>query len=391
LKYLNILFLLVILVTTLNADIEMSCAGARAAGMGGAFIGVSDDATAVFWNPSGLTQLQNLEVSIVTKYNSLKSQFVGWENEQSNFVLDFVSFAYPFMDNKLVIAATYQRPMDLYLDFEVDYGSVHEIEEGTGGADTFTMGLAYRINSIFSAGLSANTWFGEIEREYYYNENDYSVSWGEWYDYTAIYKFNQTFSGFNMIIGGLIDLNYLENSIPFKIGAVCRTAFDLKAKEKGLISYDEIWEQGVHYYSVEVIDGHVKNEIPVMIGIGASYCFGEYFTLAADFEKRAYKNSNINQHEKDLNQFRIGAEYLIVTNFAEIPIRAGFQTVPTLMVDAFNNQIIGSGYSFGTGLSFDKFAIDIAFTKAKNENDRGYYGTQDNSYTKFIFSGIYYF
>src|SRR5512143_3591146 len=32
--------------------------GARAAAMGGAFVGLADDYTAVFWNPAGLAQLK---------------------------------------------------------------------------------------------------------------------------------------------------------------------------------------------------------------------------------------------------------------------------------------------------------------------------------------------
>ena len=39
--------------------------GARALGMGGAFIAVADDATAASWNPGGLIQLETPEVSIV--------------------------------------------------------------------------------------------------------------------------------------------------------------------------------------------------------------------------------------------------------------------------------------------------------------------------------------
>ncbi len=37
--------------------------GARAWGMGGAFIAVADDATAGFWNPAGLCVLEDAEVS----------------------------------------------------------------------------------------------------------------------------------------------------------------------------------------------------------------------------------------------------------------------------------------------------------------------------------------
>ena len=40
-------------------------AGARARGMGGAFIGVADDATATSWNPGGLAKLEKPEASLV--------------------------------------------------------------------------------------------------------------------------------------------------------------------------------------------------------------------------------------------------------------------------------------------------------------------------------------
>src|SRR5437763_1120257 len=39
--------------------------GARAQGMGGAFIAVADDATAASWNPGGLIQLERPEFSVV--------------------------------------------------------------------------------------------------------------------------------------------------------------------------------------------------------------------------------------------------------------------------------------------------------------------------------------
>jgi tetratricopeptide (TPR) repeat protein len=40
-------------------------AGARSLGMGGAFTGVSDDASATYWNPAGLSQLTRKEISLM--------------------------------------------------------------------------------------------------------------------------------------------------------------------------------------------------------------------------------------------------------------------------------------------------------------------------------------
>ena len=42
--------------------------GARALGMGGAFIAIADDATAASWNPGGLIQLETPEISAVGAY-----------------------------------------------------------------------------------------------------------------------------------------------------------------------------------------------------------------------------------------------------------------------------------------------------------------------------------
>ncbi len=61
--------------------------GARALGMGGAFVGVADDATACFWNPAGLSQLNRKQLSLMhaETFGSLLNQ-------------DFIAFAFPLVD-----------------------------------------------------------------------------------------------------------------------------------------------------------------------------------------------------------------------------------------------------------------------------------------------------
>ncbi|RLC51795.1 MAG: hypothetical protein DRI23_04255 [Candidatus Cloacimonadota bacterium] len=378
---------MLVVVCSLFARWNITGAGARASGIGGAFIGVADDATAVVWNPAGLTQLYRAEASAVSKYNYTKSELNNWDNDKSNFILEFASVAFPFMNGKLVTALAYQRPIDLYTDFKTS----SETQKDVGGADTFTLGLAYRILPFFSAGLSTNLWFGKLDHDYNYEVFDYSYVWDEWYNYEETYEYEQTFSGFNMMFGGMVDLNNLDSPIPLKLGVTYRTAFDLEAEEEGLITEETVWELGDYFYNEYETDGKVKNEMPMMLGFGTSYRIGDNLTLAFDYETRAYGKSNINSHEKDLNQFRVGVEYLFVTDLAVIPLRTGYQSVPTLMSDINGDPINGTGISFGTGLIFERFSLETAYTMIANENDRGSSGIQKNSYMNFIFSGIFYF
>ena len=68
--------------------------GARAAGMGNAFTGIADDASAISWNPAGLTQLQSMEASVVGRIN-FGSGSVDFPEDQSAIIY---SYFYNSMD-----------------------------------------------------------------------------------------------------------------------------------------------------------------------------------------------------------------------------------------------------------------------------------------------------
>jgi long-subunit fatty acid transport protein len=90
---------------------SLSSPGARSMGMGGAFLGLADDATAAFTNPAGITQLQEPEISIegrrvdysvpflaggsasIDAFDSANLKAINAENSINN--LSFLSFVYP--------------------------------------------------------------------------------------------------------------------------------------------------------------------------------------------------------------------------------------------------------------------------------------------------------
>lgn len=54
--------------------------GARASGMGGAFVGIADDATSIYWNTAGLAQLSQQEIVFVHQnwYQDVNFEYLGY-------------------------------------------------------------------------------------------------------------------------------------------------------------------------------------------------------------------------------------------------------------------------------------------------------------------------
>jgi len=365
-----------------NLNWNITGAGARAVGFGGAFIGVADDATSVVWNPGGLATLERPEVSVVTRIvmDSFEADYTDVANNThhkitntlSHFVFNFSSFAYPLTlgGKKLVLAAAYQRQLDFYssqLNFESE-----------GGVDTFTPGLGLRLFPVMSVGAAANIWFGSAS-----GELKPTLSW------------DQDFSGFNLVFGALLDFNNLESPFPLKLGASLRTPFELEEKYAG--------------------GSTNKYEMPLMIGFGASLRLGENLTLAADYEMRMFGGSQVipemgnetplSPSEEDLNQIRAGMEYLLITDLGIFPLRGGFQTVPTVFANYNKNtlvngqyppsdQVSGIGFAVGSGYIHERFALDVTYSmqQYEQENDPNQLiGTFKTVSSNITVSGIVYF
>ncbi|HLP17424.1 MAG TPA: hypothetical protein VK470_14265, partial [Bacteroidota bacterium] len=342
-------------------DLNITGAGARAEGFGGAFIGVADDATAIVWNPAGLTQLERAEASVVTRIISEKAEYTSTFYSSSDFSVsqthasfNFGSVALPFKlgSTTVVIAAAYQRQIDLYSNLKTDNSS----QEGKGGVDTFTPGLSLKLSPVFSVGAAANIWTGKHE-----------LTMDRINSRMPSLTQNLTYKGFNMVIGGLVDLEALPKPVPIKLGVTVRTPFELKGDGENTV--------------YQTLKANRTVEMPLMLGFGASFRLSENFTVAADYEIRSYGEKNmidelggsalqpvaLSASGKDLTQVRVGAEYLFVSKNYVIPLRAGYRTVPTLLANTnalgvTSDQVTGKAISIGSGYISNAFAIDVAYT-----------------------------
>lgn len=381
--------------------------GARALGMGGAFIGIADDATAISWNPAGLAQLDRPELSAVFKFESEK---MGWDPKsgtisggtwsagpdasQSHFVINFISGVYPLKlkERNLAIALAFQQQLDM---FDIPDTNITV----TGGVNTISPGLAYQITPQFALGAAANIWTGSTNNEV----SDWIGIPQTNYKYTV----KEPYSGLNFFVGGW------GNVKPVKFGAIVRTPLTLKYHQE----YSGSLPPG-QASRIPSGDKNNKLKMPFMFGFGAAVEPTQNITIAADLDIRPYssmefidstgnKDTLHSKNLKSITQIRLGAEYLLMLGAGVIPLRAGFRTDPRTYSNTIvtppgqpnqeGSQVSGTVFSFGTGFVAKKFQLDGAFefgsTKESTKWDSYYQASPDTWYWKesskrFLVSGI---
>ena len=169
-------------------SLNISGAGARAMGMGGAFTAVADDATATFYNPAGLAQLKRPEVTAVGYLASKKTIWdvavtaapeysESAENTASNFSLNFGSIVYPLNPggNNLVVAGSGHMIIDIYAaegwafinsyDFNMgEQGAEYYEMNQKGGIYSLSLFTAYEVNKYLLLGFGAGMFAGGYEQ-----------------------------------------------------------------------------------------------------------------------------------------------------------------------------------------------------------------------------------
>lgn len=373
--------------------------GARAAGMGYAFNAVSDDASAMSWNPAGMTQIKKPELALA---GSMKlTDYIHSFDDQNHkpvFMVDYAGFVYPIKLKK--------RNLVLGLNFQtlINYKSKYSNSSFNGNAisgykNTLTVNSvslcgAYPITQYLSLGVSLNTWFslGNKSHEYsYYNWKEIDSTE---YEYDEIYRNrNGTYgySGVDMSTGFITDFSTFNFPLRF--------AFNFRSESIIRNNYKETYQKDFLYEMVDdttylyMKDGLKKYYYHRIFALGLSYRINDYFTIACDYDFRPFKNSAysweyrdysdngtllvdtmiyaahyISESNENLHQFRIGIEYILHPDLALIPLRIGWKNNPTTLTDygkngELNNQVYASSINVGTGLIMKRFSVDFAYER----------------------------
>lgn len=382
--------------------------GARSLAMGGAFLGLADDASAAEANPAGLTILRRPEVSIEAR-NYLNTQTFAvtgtfpdvsmrdFNAYSRNVEVGFGSIVYPV--GNFAVAAYYHQPVNFRnainntTDTPINYffgpdGLIGPEECANIGSDC----SEYRVLPFYTAvdikmetmGLSAaykigNFSLGASARYQTFEEGAFATR-------TTIQTPRQPLS----ILAQVSD----EEDITFGAG------FKWSASDR--FSIGGAYKQGAEFdtsiiYADSTTDGFITLaepafHVPDTAGLGVSIRPVPQLTINLDAVAVAYSNMMDNFvtftrdveagdfELEDVTEYRAGVEYFFTTRIP-VAVRAGWWRDPAHQL-RFNGPIrsplvVGEAILFpgsededhftgGVGLAWPRFQIDAAYDTSDN-------------------------
>jgi opacity protein-like surface antigen len=365
--------------------------GARARGMGNAFIGVSDDITAIGWNPAGLYKMESPILGLT--YTSLRPrgssstdrlslsgptpliERISFDHAGSFGKLTSANFVAPLRikGHPFVGSISYTRVSDEYqfdvMEFDIieiipifnEVGvliaqdtvvaSIDMLSELQGGIDAVNIGFGTRVHGDLAFGAAVNIYTGAAQRQGDFlitgdNVPVNNFQHGTFSD-AIITADSSTFSGFNFTLGLKHDGEY------FDAGLVVRTPFSLGQNSLNFTSeIVKINDVVAGTDTTITIDLLTNYEMPLMIGFGIGYSVKDNWLLAFDAEYRSFSKKQVKIRQSvtlvpgadNIEEFtvlpedqwqwrnvfvvRAGTEYLNETGIGTVPLRAGFGYVP---------------------------------------------------------------
>ena len=319
--------------------------GARSLGMGGAFVAVADDATAVIANPAGLTILQRPELSGEVKFTRFTNTFAAFSNTPADapgrnydshdftdsvVTPSFFSFVYP--TERVVLAGFIRELINYKSSFETR--GVFVLDPATGGVSQLAPSKSDLEITALNFGLGAGL---NLEKEHPLLPNigaslEFSVG--------RIRSRLQRFDA----VGALQSTEGVDGTdvgVGFNVGALWHPM-----KELGL---GLVYRRGPRYDMTFTFTDETTGsstslpfgfKVPDVVAAGVSYRFFERLTLA--FEATYIQYSQLVRNFQvpladavgkkyrvdDALELHIGGEYIFFVKDIPFAARAGFYTNP---------------------------------------------------------------
>jgi long-subunit fatty acid transport protein len=382
--------------------------GARAYGMGGAFLARADDATAASWNPAGLSYLRVPEVSLVGVSNSFDITRGLSSDQFAGRAVDFAAFTWPIGLGEVrgAVQLSYQRAISFDGSRRIELynqttGLLEQFEDGTsdGGFDVVAFGTGLRLSRRIRAGFTVNRWLNGYEQQLSRTIPDDIQR--------PLREFGLDFrpSGWSFNLGLIVSpLEQLNVAAVYKTPFTADVSLD-KSRRDSWGTIDSITEVTTNAASGEA----VRLEFPASFGFGLSWRPRDTLTFSADFTRTRWSDARILNYfdvvrtpqsrrgvpgvppppivyperqyptlrpvpdpndpadpawlegQQDAEQIRVGVEWVLIRGRLKVPLRAGYfndrQITPVLKGDLprFN------GFTAGTGLILGSMLLDVAW------------------------------
>ena len=363
--------------------------GARAYGMGGAFLARADDATAASWNPAGLSYLRRPELSLVGARNSFSSQEVrpetGAVETEAGLgrVADFVAATYPVTIGSVSGAAqvSYQRVINFTAERVAENADILRTGKAEGGFDVIALGTGLRVFDSLRLGATLNRWLNgytqTLIREPLVGRTRGRVDQDSEFD----------LSGWNANVGMIWE--------PFEslnLGLVGKTPFtaDVTLRRERT----DVHPSGGGFTRNAAASDDVRLDLPGAIGVGASWRPLGQLTVSADYTRTFWSHARVRNFftlaptsdgeepptpkesgdfyaslpyptldapANDTEQLRVGVEYVIIGDRIRWPVRAGYFSDRQTYRDATGSSPRFNGATVGLGVGVGPLLLDVAF------------------------------
>jgi hypothetical protein len=271
--------------------------GARAFGMGGAFLARADDATAASWNPAGLSYLRRPEFSAVWSHNALSNSEAMLFDVRASVVdrratsnPDFVAATFPLKLWRATGAAqaSYQRVVPFSEERTIERGDVRRIDiRSDGGFDVLALGTGLQVSRRWRLGLAVNRW----SNGYTQTTERTALLAGPGSDVVRN-DLDFKLSAWNVNLGLIwspadgVNLGFVAKT-PFTADVVMkRRRTDLGVEVQGNdIDLENSFESD-----------DVRLDLPGAVGVGFSWRLQSTLTLSADYTRSFWSAARIRQY-----------------------------------------------------------------------------------------------
>ena len=371
--------------------------GARAFGMGGAFLARADDATAASWNPAGLSYLRRPEFTVVGARNSFVREPTGLgftrliSDSFAGSTLDFAAATYPIGIGPASgsVQLSYQRVFSFRGDRTIERTDQLLTSIGSGGFDVVALGTGFRIVPSLRIGATVNRWTNG-----YHQDRNRLATRG-----TTDQNLDFALTGWNFN-GGII-WSPLES---LNLGVVGKTTMKgdviLDRSRTDIIPQPPTTTTNAANSTVLQTDDDptphrvpVSLSIPGAVGAGISWRPWSVLTASLDFTRTFWSKGRIHNFftlartepdqpsphalvfsnlryptlddpvQSDTEQLRMGAEYVILARGLKVPIRAGFFTDKQYFFDFRDKPPIFHGFTAGIGIAAGPLLLDVAYLR----------------------------